>query len=158
MIRIKDYIFNENDIKVIENDEDLLTIIFKDGSYRETQGTFNDIEWNYGTTELEELKLDYSAVVSGYKKLEEENKKLKSAMKDTYDSANDTCGELQQRIKELEEENNKLISQTTSYKDLYDTLNGRCNKLMKYIDSLEEDKIITPLYANHIRDIVRSGF
>lgn len=30
--------------------------------------------------------------------LEEENKKLKSAMQDTYDSANDTCGELQQRI------------------------------------------------------------
>lgn len=98
MIRIKGFILNENDIKVIENDEDLLTIVFKDGTYRETQGTFDDIEWNYGNPELEELKLDYSAVVTSYKKLEEENKKLKSAMQDTYDSANDTCGELQQRI------------------------------------------------------------
>ena len=52
-------------------------------------------------TELTELKSDYSLVVA-------ENKKLKSSIQDTYDSANDTCGELQQRIKKLEEENEYL--------------------------------------------------
>ena len=30
--------------------------------------------------------------------LEEENKRLNFCMQDTYDSANDTCGELQQKI------------------------------------------------------------
>lgn len=30
--------------------------------------------------------------------LQEENKRLKFTIQDTYDSANDTCGELQQRI------------------------------------------------------------
>lgn len=52
----------------------------------------------------------------------------------------------------------KLRSQADNYKDLYNTINGRVNELMKYIDTLEEAKILTPLYANYIRDIVKSGF
>lgn len=38
---------------------------------------------------------DFALII---KQLEEENKKLKFATQDTYDSANDTCRELQQRI------------------------------------------------------------
>lgn len=62
---------------------------------------------HYGKTyrEFEKLKTRIEELVK-------ENKKLKFAMKDTYDSANDTCGELQQRIKELEEENKKLKETT----------------------------------------------
>lgn len=90
MIRIKDYILNENDIKVIENDEDLLTIIFKDGSYRETQGTFDDIEWNYDnlekiqadklSEELNNLANDYSLVVAECKKYKEKIGKARKYM------------------------------------------------------------------------------
>lgn len=40
----------------------------------------------------------WNAVKEYMKELQEENKRLKFAMKDTYDSANDTCSELQQRI------------------------------------------------------------
>ena len=100
MIRIKDYIFNEKEIVKIQFDDGSkeMEIDHTNGNRTFIDGTFDDIEWNYGNPELEELKLDYSAVVTSYKKLEEENKKLKSAMQDTYDSANDTCGELQQRI------------------------------------------------------------
>ena len=104
MIKIKDYIFNENEIEYIKQDKDHLSLYFKRKkgvAYRFiSNATFDDIEWNYGNTDLEELKLDYSAVVTSYKKLEEESKKLKFAMQDTYDSANDTCGELQQKLKE----------------------------------------------------------
>ena len=115
MIRIKDYIFNENEIEQLQeisnftDDEEVihekvLQVCRKTKSdFYMLDTTFEDIEWNYGNTELEELKLDYSAVVTGYKKLEEENKKLKFAMQDTYVSANDTCGELQQRIDKIKE-------------------------------------------------------
>ena len=104
MIRIKDYIFNENEIKWFEKDNKDIKVVFVNDTHIYIRNTtFEDIEWNYGNTELEELKLDYSAVVTGYKKLEEENKKLKFAMQDTYVSANDTCGELQQRIDKIKE-------------------------------------------------------
>lgn len=86
MIRIKRYILNEKDIKVIENVEDLLTIIFKDGSYRETQGTFDDIEWNYEQSNIKEdeyieLSNKYQRLSNRNEELEEENKRLKEELK-----------------------------------------------------------------------------
>ena len=122
MIRIKDYILNENEIVKIQFDDGSkeMEIDHTNGNRTFIDGTFDDIEWNYGNTESEELKLDYSAVVTSYKKLEEENKKLKSAMQDTYDSANDTCGELQQRIDKAIEyiHNNRPVFELSSKKQL----------------------------------------
>lgn len=37
-------------------------------------------------------------LIDRIKELEEENKRLKTCMQDTYDSANDICGELQSKI------------------------------------------------------------
>ncbi len=78
MIRIKRYILDEKDIKEIKNVEDLLTIIFKDGSYRETQGTFDDIEWNYDTDMYCKVM---TKIQNRNKELEEENKGLKEELK-----------------------------------------------------------------------------
>lgn len=66
--------------------------------------------------------------------------------------------ELKSNYSNVVTECKKLKSKAENYEELYNTLMTRCNKLMKYIDTLEEAKIITPLYANYIRDIVRSGF
>lgn len=55
---------------------------------------------------LKELE-DYKSRIE---ELEEENKRLKCCMQDTYDSANDICGELQQKIdKAIEYIKNKAI-------------------------------------------------
>lgn len=98
MIKIKDYIFNENEIKWYEKDnEDIKVVFVNDTHIYIDDTTFEDIEWNYGNTELEELKLDYSAVVTGYKKLEEENKEL---VETNYNLAT--------KKTEFEEENKKL--------------------------------------------------
>jgi hypothetical protein len=98
MIKIKGYIFNENDIKVIENDEDLLTIIFKDGSYRETQGTFDDIEWNYVD------KVHNDKLEKAYKRVHDELVYITGLQRDCLK----TRLEQSHKIQELEEENKKL--------------------------------------------------
>ena len=120
MIKIKNYIFNENEIEYIksgttfkENGTALLVetnglnvktkkkdLLFEDA-------TFEDIEWNYGTPQETQRQMQKELCKSCYyrdtisnklKELEEENKRLNFCMKDTYDSANDICSELQQRI------------------------------------------------------------
>jgi predicted nuclease with TOPRIM domain len=48
--------------------------------------------------QLEEYDKEIIKLSKEIKKLEEENKRLNLAMQDTYDSANDICGKLQQRI------------------------------------------------------------
>jgi hypothetical protein len=85
MIRIKDYIFNENAIKVIENDEDLLTIIFKDGSYRETQGTFDDIEWNYEQSNIKED--EYIELSNKYQRLLNRNEELEESLDEQHSTS-----------------------------------------------------------------------
>ena len=91
MIKIKDYIFNENEIEYIksgttfkENGTALLVetnglnvktkkkdLLFEDA-------TFEDIEWNYGSNEKAQISLQNQLVKLQQEKeeLEEENKKL----------------------------------------------------------------------------------
>ena len=89
MIRIKDYILNENELLgiVYIKEKNKLELISKD-KYSEfiENATFEDIEWNYGVTfkilsEEEQLKQNsikfYSKTLE---ELEEENKRLKKEL------------------------------------------------------------------------------
>jgi hypothetical protein len=59
MIRIKDYIFNENDVREIETRKKDLMVEFKDGYYEVVENaTFDDIEWDYGNKISESLSCD----------------------------------------------------------------------------------------------------
>ena len=82
MIKIKDYIFNENEIQEIEIAKKDLMVEFKSGYYEVVENaTFEDIEWNYENfndcKKLEEVILARDVKI---KELEEENKKLKEQL------------------------------------------------------------------------------
>lgn len=48
MIRIKDYIFNENEIKWFEKyNEEEIKVVFVNNTHIDIMATFEDIEWNY---------------------------------------------------------------------------------------------------------------
>ncbi len=132
MIRIKDYIFNENEIVKIQFDDGSkeMEIDHTNGNSTFIDGTFNDIEWNYGTTELEELKLDYSAVVSGYKKLEEKNKKLKDELE--LKDFNYTT------FRHLEESNDILKEELEESEEKVDKLEDRIDKAIEYIEEYQD--------------------
>ena len=89
MIRIKDYIFNENEILAIHKDKMNGGIDFEYGNDKFKtfpDATFEDIEWNYGSD--------------------------KAQISLQNQSANDTCGELQQRIDKIKEyikQNEKIM-------------------------------------------------
>ena len=115
MIKIKDYIFNESEIQYIMQDDKELHIVFKNVNGFYVEATFDDIEWNYGQNKADdeyiELSNKYQRLLNRNEELEEENKRLDFCMQDTYDSANDTCEELQQRINNIKEyikENEKI--------------------------------------------------
>ena len=121
MIRIKDSIFNENEIQyIMEYSEKELQIIFKDHSDIYVEATFDDIEWNYGSSEkiqidkleeeLNELKSDYSLVVAENKKYKE---KFGKARKYMFLNAN------------YNEYMSELLSGLPS---------GNCNELLKILD------------------------
>ena len=99
MIKIKDYIFNENEIREIKQCKNYLRLdLTYSGPYLHIDdANYEDIEWNYGATQnatqetgclvfqenkrLEELKGNYIKVIvekdNKIKELEEENKTLK---------------------------------------------------------------------------------
>jgi hypothetical protein len=55
MIRIKDYIFNESDVREIETHKKDLMVEFNDGYYEVVENaTFDDIEWNYEQSNIKE--------------------------------------------------------------------------------------------------------
>lgn len=140
MIKIKNIILNENKIEFITNEtiENGLYVVTKSNNYNINNATFEDIEWNYGTTELEELKLDYSAVVTGYKKLEEEHKEL---VETNYDLATKKA-KLEEENKKYKKKFDKLkkyILHNANYNDfLGDVTVGlstdNCSELLKIID------------------------
>ena len=80
MIRIKDYIFNENEInkiRFIPENTKLLVDCYKNEDYIEIRkATFEDIEWNYENNN-EYYNVFYEDRI---KELEEENKKLKEQL------------------------------------------------------------------------------
>lgn len=75
MIKIKDYIFNENEIEYIKQELEGLIVCPKAINVELEaieNATFEDIEWNY--TGYEKVQPDYENII---KKYEEENKRLK---------------------------------------------------------------------------------
>jgi uncharacterized protein (UPF0335 family) len=77
MIKIKDYLFNESDVREIETHKKDLMVEFKDGYYEVVENaTFDDIEWNYENKISESLSYDLAK--ARIKELEEENKNLKN--------------------------------------------------------------------------------
>lgn len=86
MIKIKDSIINENQIKQIDQIGDELHIIFTnilDDVW--IKATFEDIEWNYGQSNIKEdeyieLSNKYQRLSNRNEELEEENKKLKETI------------------------------------------------------------------------------
>jgi len=88
MIKIKDYIFNENEIVKIQFDDGSkeMEIDHKNGDMTFIDGTFDDIEWNYGQSNIKEdeyieLSNEYQKLSNRNEELEEENKKLKEELK-----------------------------------------------------------------------------
>lgn len=150
MIKIKDYIFNENEITHIvqksnENlDTDYLIVYGKDKNEHKfitINATFEDIEWNYGNNISESLSYDLAK--ARVEELEEENKKLKDELelKDFnytkfrhLEESNDILKE------ELEEEENK-IDKAIEYMDRRDLEWGseEHEKMMKILKGEEND-------------------
>ena len=83
MIRIKDYIFNENEIVKIQFDDGSKEMEIDHTNRNRTfiDGTFEDIEWNYGQSNIKddeyiELSNKYQRLSNRTEELEEENKFL----------------------------------------------------------------------------------
>lgn len=89
----------------------------------------------YGGRHYGKTYREFEKIKKRIEELEKENKRLKFAMQDTYDSANDTCGELQQRIKELEEELYELKGDYSIVVTGYKKLQQRLNKAIEFINS-----------------------
>jgi peptidoglycan hydrolase CwlO-like protein len=129
MIRIKDYIFNENEIEYIksgttfkENGTALLVktnglnvktkkkdLLFEDA-------TFGDIEWNYGGV---------FEIMSEEEQLRQNSENDKDKI---LELRNDLIDKLQNQIKELEEKNN-------TFEDYNKDLNRQIDKLEEDLDA-----------------------
>jgi len=103
MIRIKDYIFNENEIVKIQFDDGSkeMEIDHKNGDMTFIDGTFDDIEWNYGQSNIKED--EYIELSNKYQRLSNRNE------------------ELEEELKELKDDYSILV---TGYKKLKDKING----------------------------------
>ena len=91
MIRIKDYIFNENEIREIKQYKNYLRLdLTYSGPYLHIDdATFDDIEWNYGSQDNQDVASKYLVdrlkvlddacikMQSSLNKLRDENRKLK---------------------------------------------------------------------------------
>ena len=122
MIKIKDYIFNENEIVFIsQSDIEELHIMLKNNDDFFIKATFEDIEWNYGSqvsSQVKELKHfgkeENQAVKNIIKKIsaglkENYNDYYKDTLKeDEYIELSNKYQRLLNRNEELEEENKQL--------------------------------------------------
>lgn len=120
-----------------------------------------EINFVYGGRHYGKTYREFEKLKARIKQLEEHNKEL---IETNYNLATkktkfeEELNKLRSDYSNVVTECEKLNSKAKNYEDLYNTLMTRCNKLIKYIDSLEEDELIKPIYANHIRDIMQSGF
>lgn len=121
MIKIKDYIFNENEIREIKQCKNYLRLdLTYSGPYLHIDdATFEDIEWNYGATqnatqtatqnkiddEYIELSNKYQRLLNINEDLEAEHKEL---VETNYNLATKKT-ELEKENKELEEANKKKL-------------------------------------------------
>ena len=113
MIKIKNYIFNENEIREIKQCKNYLRLdLTYSGPYLHIDdATFEDIEWNYGVTqnvtqnnkiddEYIELSNKYQRLLNRNEELKEENNKLESENVDLHNENVDLKEENRQ-LKEL---------------------------------------------------------
>ena len=130
MIKIKNHIYNENEIISIHEstENDSISIKFKTDSYFILENaTFEDIEWNYENNN-EYCNVFYEDRI---KELEEENKTLKEL---NVCVGCDNNPDYKTRIKELEEENKKLNELVQFNVKTTTTLTKRINKAIEYIE------------------------
>ena len=150
MIRIKDYILNENSIMQIDKCCDGLHIQVENGSIHIDKATFEDIEWNYGgafeiMSEEEQLRQNgennkdkilelrndlIDKLQNKIKELEEENKTLKEL---NVCVGCDNNPDYKTRIKELEEENERLKAEVDLLNDNRHYLNNKIGKVIIFI-------------------------
>lgn len=65
MIRIKDYILNENEIKMFVDGE-RIKVVFKNDTHIYTDAKYDDIEWNYGTPQETQRQMQKELCKSCY--------------------------------------------------------------------------------------------
>ena len=136
MIRIKDSIFNENEIVyIMEYSEKELQVMFKNNNDIYIEATFEDIEWNYEYShyiDKDSVKFSDKSI----QELEEENKKLKDKVLELSNHLSLYSSEetMLKRLEELEEDLDAEKSTTSN-------LAGRILKALQYIKSynLPED-------------------
>lgn len=116
MIRIKDYILNENELLgiVYIKKENKLELISKD-KYSEfiENATFEDIEWNYGNNISESLSYDLAK--ARIEELEEKNKRLEERVGQFSNTINDlgrTNVNIQRKINNTLKETEELYKMT----------------------------------------------
>ena len=85
-----------------------------------------EINCVYGGRQSGKTYYEFNKLEQRIRELEEENKRLNFCMKDTYDSANDICSELQQRI-------DKAIEYINNYMPNYDFDHYNLEKLLKIL-------------------------
>ena len=138
MIRIKDYIFNENEIEYIRKGKtlegfDALNLKSKNKDILFENATFEDIEWNYGATQETQRKMQKELCKSCYYRNTISNK-LKE-LEEKYDKAlTELAHESHKRI-ELEEEN--------------ENLQQRIDKAIKYL------KLKVDIPKNHLEEAIK---
>ena len=133
MIKIKEYIFNENEILHTGGtgwtERKQIEVITKNNElYYIDDVTFRDIEWNYENNISESLSYDLAK--ARIEELEEENKTLKEL---NVCVGCDNNPDYKTRIKELEEENERLKAKLELEEDNRHYLNNKIGKAIEYI-------------------------
>jgi chromosome segregation ATPase len=165
MIRIKDYILNEDDISYIvgnTDDDTELKIQWKDNTSTYIKASFDDIEWNYGSPQETQRQIQKELCKSCYyrdtisnklKELEEKNKKLKEeyiTLEKDYGTCELESSKLRDKIKELEEENKTLKELNVCVGcDNNPDYKSRIDKAIEYIDKLEIDEDGNSQYGSY---------
>ena len=162
MIKIKDYIINDNEIVYMYQDyRDIRLYLEKDYNDRPKfmcieNATFEDIEFNYEDEQIRKCleSIDREEELEDkIKELEEENKKLKEELhKASLDIQELTekdigCPSWCDKLKELEEDNKKLKAEVDLLNDNRHFLNNKINKAIEYIEE-------NATYSNDIKQCV----
>lgn len=173
MIKIKDYIFNENEIEVIyptdyHGTEGLKVCFKNDFNMIVDNATFEDIEWNYGKNKADdeyiELFNKYQRLSNRNEELEEENRKL---AQDNYylKEENKQLKELnvcvgcennpdyKTRIKELDKENTKLESENV---DLHNENVDLKDKIKELEEEINGYKLTSKDLEREIENLVNA--
>lgn len=138
MIKINDYIFNDNKIKMFVDGE-RIKVVFKNDTHIYIDAKYDDIEWNYGSDKAQ-ISLQNQLV-----KLQQEKEELKEeyiTLEKDYGTSEIENDKLRTKIKQLEEENHHIFANVNDDEllrsnammsaDIYN-LNGRINKAIEYI-------------------------